>query len=144
MRAGGKKKAKIFSRQKFPAIHVWLARRYNFLTNNSPQGSNFTQRRGASCPCRVYVFAESAISTTLMVNSADPAARWVWPTLTSRHVTGAVNLIKMPSHNPWKKVSCAYMYKSWSNLSSISIIYCKATFLCTWQIYANSSKGASW
>ena len=39
-----------------------------------------------------------------MVNSADPAARWVWPTLTSRHVTGAVNLIKIPSHDPKREI----------------------------------------
>jgi hypothetical protein len=48
----------------------------------------------------IEVEFSSAISTTLMVNSADPAARWVWPTLTSRHMTGAVNLIKIPTQDP--------------------------------------------
>ena len=80
------------------------------LTNNSPLGSNFTESMGASWPCRVYILEESEISTTLMINSADPAARWVWLELTSRHVTGAVNLISRPSDDPWVKGGIGWEY----------------------------------
>ena len=42
-----RKKAKIFSMRKLPAICVWLvAKCYNFLANNSPQGIKFHPEKG--------------------------------------------------------------------------------------------------
>ena len=105
------------------------------LTNNSPLGSNFTESTGASWPWRVHVFEESETSTTLMINSAEPAARWVWLELTSRHVTGAVNLINRPSLDPcvcgeggggkgkiFPICTCSVLYHRWGFSSACTLL----------------------
>ena len=54
-----------------------------------------------------FIYATTNNSNTIYSPIIPPGgqilhrvARWVWLELMSRHVTGAVNLIKIPSHDP--------------------------------------------